>query len=121
MFVKRVQQSGFAILTAVTLSLGGAALTNSAQAAPLHVKQIQISETGINKNLIQVRGFGKHRGHGFKGHSRSYKRGHKFSRGHGFRSNRYSRHGHFANKNGSRRIDFTKRQIPGFVLTPKSR
>ena len=121
MFSKRVQQSGIAILAAVTLSIGGAALSGSAQAAPLHVKQIQNSEAGFNKNLVQVRGFGKHRGHGFKGHSRSFKRGHKFSRGHGFRSSRYSRHGHFSNKNGSRRIDFTKRQIPGFVLSPKSR
>jgi len=103
MFTKAIKQTAYAILATVTMSIGSAGLTSSAQAAPININPIPTTQTTQNGDVVQVgfkRGFRSHRG-GHRG--RSFHRGHRSSfRGHGrsfnrghFKSSRYSRHGRF--------------------------
>jgi len=75
MFTQRLKQTAYAMLAGATLSIAGAGFTTSAQAAPLNINPIPLTQTT------------QHRSH-FRGHSRSFKRGHH-------RSSRFSRHGRF--------------------------
>jgi len=103
MFTQRLKQTAYAMLAGATLSIAGAGFTTSAQAAPLNINPIPLTQTTQAGDVVQVgfkRGFRSHRGSfkrrsfhrghrsHFRGHSRSFKRGHH-------RSSRFSRHGRF--------------------------
>jgi len=91
-----IKRTGIAIATALTLSIGGAGLTTSAQAEQFDISSIQSSDTVHGPQIIDVRGR-SFRGRGgvrFRGHSRGFNRSH-FKRGHSVRSHKFSRHGKF--------------------------
>ena len=83
MLKKSIKRSAITLTTALTLSLGLAGLSATAQAAKADKKSSSISQ--------------------------------KLKSTHNFKSN------NSATPHSSQRIDFTKRQIPGLVRTPKSR
>ena len=106
MFTKAIKNTGYAILAAASLTIGGASLSTSAQAAPLNLNPIPLTQTAQDAEIIDIRGrhFRGHRGGfrgGFRGHRGGFRGHHGFrNRGFrggrsGFRSSRFSRRGGF--------------------------
>lgn len=107
MLKKTIKQTSIAFATTITLAVASIGLSAPAQAAGIHLKPVHSSEITAPDNLIQVRSLNSKRSHSFKKNLRKTHKHRNFKRGRSYKS------GH--------RNDFTKRQIPGFVLTPKSR
>ncbi len=106
MFTQSIKKTGYAIIATATIFATGAGFATTAQAAPLNINPVPLTQTTQAGDLVQVgfkrgfrghrggfRGRGFHRGHrsSFKGHGRSFNRGHH-------RSSRFSRHGRFHHK-----------------------
>ncbi len=128
MCTKAIKQTGYAILAGAVLTIGGASLTTSAQAAPLNINPIPTeliqseelveevrSRHGFRGHRRGIRKF--HRGHRSGFRSRGHNRGH-FSRGHGkrYKSRHHSRHGSYRGQRFSRHG-----QLDIFSRTPRSR
>jgi hypothetical protein len=87
MITKKIKNTGYAILAGAVVSMTGATLATTAQAAPLKINPIPVEITQ-SSNLIEVRS-----GHGFKVKHRGFR---KLNRGHRskFRSNKSFKRGH---------------------------
>lgn len=87
MFKHATRNAGFAILATLAMGLSGAGFSTSAQAAPINLNPLPVTDTALEVDQVKFKkGFRGHRG-GFRGHRGGF-RGHHF-KGRGFAGSRF--------------------------------